>query len=122
MCAAILCLEAIALGLTTPVMIVVSGVSTDTALAVGLGLAVVCVLVSGLLRREWAYGAGWLIQVAAIGLGFVVPLMFVVGVIFAVLWGSAYVLGRKIEQERAAAYAAYEATDQPAGETTADPV
>ena len=48
-------------------------------------------------------------QVAAIGLGFVVPLMFVLGAIFALLWGTAYFLGRKIERERAAAYAAFDA-------------
>ena len=47
-----------------------------------------------------------MIQVAAIGLGFVVPLMFFLGALFALLWGTAYFLGRKIERERAAAYAA----------------
>ena len=52
---------------------------------------------------------GWLIQVAAIALGFVVPMMFVLGGIFALLWGTAYFLGRKIERERAEAYAAYDA-------------
>ena len=52
---------------------------------------------------------GWLIQVVAIGLGFVVTIMFVLGTIFALLWGTAYFLGRKIERERAAAYAAYDA-------------
>jgi hypothetical protein len=35
--------------------------------------------------------------------------MFVLGGIFALLWGTAYFLGRKIERERAEAYAAYEA-------------
>ena len=42
-------------------------------------------------------------------LGFVIPLMFLIGGIFALLWGTAYVLGRKIERERAAAYAAFAA-------------
>ncbi len=107
MCAAVLTLEAIALGLTAPVMISVAGVATGTALAIGLGLAVSCVLVAGMLRREWAYLAGWVIQVAAVGLGFVVPLMFVLGGIFALLWGTADQLGRKIERERAAAYDAF---------------
>lgn len=107
MCAAVLCLEAIALGLTTPVMITVVGVTTGTALAVGLGLALVSLILAGMLRAEWAYALGWLLQVAAVGLGFVIPLMFVLGGIFALLWGSAYFLGRKIERERAAAWAAY---------------
>ena len=106
MCAAVLSLEAITLGLTTPVMISIADVDTSTALAVGLGLMVGCLLIAGLLRAEWAYLLGWAIQLAAIGLGFVVTIMFVLGPIFALLWGTAYLLGRKIERERAAAYAA----------------
>ena len=109
MCAAILALEAITLGLTTPVMISVADVAVGTALAVGLGLTVVCLLVAGLLRAEWAYAVGWAVQVAAIALGFVVPMMFFLGAIFALLWGTAYLLGRRIERERAAAYAALDA-------------
>jgi hypothetical protein len=109
MCAAILSLEAIALGLTTPVMINLAGVPWRTAFAVGLGLCLACLVLAGLLRWEAAYAAGWLIQVAAIALGFVIPMMFVLGAVFALLWGAAYFLGRKIERERAEAYAAYEA-------------
>ena len=66
MCAAVLSLEAIALGLTTPVMITIADVDTSTALSVGLGLAVVCLLLAGALRAEWAYLAGYVVQVAAI--------------------------------------------------------
>jgi hypothetical protein len=106
MCAAVLSLEAITLGLTTPVMITVGDVDTGTALGVGLGLAVACLLVAGMLRGEWAYALGWLLQLGAIGLGLVVPLMFFLGSLFALLWGTAYFLGRKIDRERAAAYVA----------------
>ena len=109
MCAAILSLEAIVLGLTTPVMINLADVPWRTACAVGLGLCLVCLVLAGLLRSEVAYAAGWVVQVAAIGLGFVVPMMFLLGAIFALLWGTAYFLGRKIERERSAAYAAYDA-------------
>ena len=108
MCAAVLSLEAVVLGLTTPVLISVADVDTGVALAIGLGLALLCLVTAGLLRHEWAYGLGWLIQVAAVGLGFVVPMMFFLGGLFALLWGSAYGLGRKIERERAAAFAAHD--------------
>ena len=109
MCAAILCLEAIALGLTTPVMVTIADIELGTALVIGLGLMLACLLLAGMLRSEWAYRAGWVIQVAAIGLGFVVPLMFFLGAVFALLWGTANFLGLKIERERAAAYAAHDA-------------
>lgn len=109
MCAAILSLEAITLGLTTPVMIAIADVGVAAALSVGLGLMVACLLVAGMLRSEWGYRLGWAIQAAAVGLGFVIPLMFVLGGIFALLWGTADFLGRKIERERAEAYAALDA-------------
>ena len=109
MCAAILSLEGITLALTTPVMINLANVPWRTACWVGLGLCVACLVLAGLLRSEIAYAAGWALQVAAIGLGFLVPMMFVLGAIFALLWGTAYFLGRRIERERAAAYASYEA-------------
>lgn len=108
MCAAVLSLEAIALGLTIPVMISLSDVRPAVALSVGLGLALACVLVAGMLRRESAYYLGHAIQVAAIGLGFVVGIMWALGPLFALLWGAAYLLGRKIEQERAEAFSAYD--------------
>jgi hypothetical protein len=101
MCAAILALEGVTLGLTTPVLISVSGVDTTTALWVGLGLAVACFLLAGALRGEWAYAVGWVLQVVAFAMGFLIPLMFVLGGVFAMLWGTAYFLGRKIERERA---------------------
>ena len=112
MCAAVLSLEAITLGLTTPVMITIADVPAGTAVTVGLGLAVVCLLLAGMLRAEWAYLVGYGVQVAAVALGFVVPVMFGLGLVFAALWAAADLLGRKIERERAEAWAAWRA-DQP---------
>jgi hypothetical protein len=109
MCAAVLFLEAIVIALSTPVMISVGGVATSTALIAGLGVAAVCVLLAGMLRAEWAYSAGWVVQVAAILLGFAVTAMFFLGAVFTLLWATAYLLGRKIEREKAAAYAAFDA-------------
>lgn len=101
MCAAMLSLQAVVLGLTTPVMISVASVPVATALWVGLGLTVACIVVAGMLRRRWAYYAGWAIQVASLALGFVVTMMFLLGVIFTALWAGAFFLGAKIDRERA---------------------
>jgi len=108
MCAAVLCLEAIVVALTTPVMVTLHDIPVTTALVAGLGLAVACLLLAGMLRSEAAYVVGWALQVGAIALGLIVPLMFFLGALFAILWAAAYLLGRKIERERAAAYAAYQ--------------
>jgi len=102
MCAAILGLEAVVMLLTTPVMISLTDVPWGVALAIGAGLTVACVLLAGMLRAPWAYVAGWAVQVAAIALGFVIPVMFGLGAVFLALWWAAYAVGRKIDREKAA--------------------
>jgi hypothetical protein len=101
MCATMLALQAVVLGLTTPVMISVAAVPVSTALLVGLGLTIACVVVAGMLRRPWAFAVGWGIQVASLALGVVITMMFVLGAIFTALWAGAYFLGAKIDRERA---------------------
>lgn len=108
LCATVLILEAITLGLSTPVMITIADVAPGVALTVGLGLLVLCLLAAGLLRSPVGYAVGHVVQVGAIALGVVVPVMFFLGAIFALLWGTAYWLGGKIERERAEAHAAHE--------------
>ncbi|MEU6138012.1 DUF4233 domain-containing protein [Nocardioides sp. NPDC047086] len=108
MCAAIVSMEGLAVALAAPVMISIGGVSAGLALPLGLGFFVACIVVAGMLRRPWAYWVGWALQVVAIAMGFLISIMFVVGVIFAVLWGMADILGRKIESERAAAFEAFD--------------
>ena len=101
MCAAMLTLEAVILALAVPVMISVEDVSKPLALASGLGLALLCLLTAGALRRPQAYVVGHAIQVGAIGLGFLVTIMFFIGAIFAALWFGAFFLGRRIEADKA---------------------
>ncbi|WP_239459957.1 DUF4233 domain-containing protein [Nocardioides daejeonensis] len=112
MCAAVLALESIALGLSSPVMIFLGDVAVAPALVLGLGLAVGCFVVAGMLRAEWAYHVGSALQVGAVCLGFLVPIMFFIGGLFALLWATAYLLGRKIETERAAAWHAWAAEQE----------
>jgi hypothetical protein len=95
-------LQHIELGLTTPVLLTVTDVSTGAGLAVGLGLMAAAIVVAGLLRFRWAVWAGHILQVASIGLGFVIPAMFLLGVVFAALWATAVILGERIDREKAA--------------------
>ncbi|MEQ7006400.1 DUF4233 domain-containing protein [Actinopolymorpha sp. B17G11] len=98
---AILVFEAIIVALAIPVAVALSGVDGGLAGAVGAGLAVACLVVTGLLRYRVGRIAGSVLQVVAIGLGFVVPLMFLLGAIFAVLWFVCLRLDRRITAERA---------------------
>jgi hypothetical protein len=101
MCAAMLLLQAVVLFLTGVVSVGMTDLGAGAALGMGLGLAVLCVLAAGLLRGRVGFALGWLVQLLSIGLGFVVPLMFFLGVVFAALWTGAYVLGGRIDRERA---------------------
>jgi dihydrofolate synthase/folylpolyglutamate synthase len=91
--AAVLVFEAIVVLLAVPVAITVSDVDRGPAIAAGVGLAVACVVVAASLRRPWGYPAGWAVQVATVVSGVVVPVMFVLGGLFAILWLVALRLG-----------------------------
>ena len=101
LCAAMLVLQSVVLFLTGVVTIGLTDLGAARSLLGGLGLALLCVVVAGMLGRPFGYAAGWLVQVLSIGLGFVVTAMFFVGVVFAALWATAYYLGEKIDRERA---------------------
>ena len=101
MCAAILTLEAIILALAVPVMISIEDVSKPLALSIGLGLALLCILTAGALRRPQAYVVGHLIQLGTVAMGFLMPVMFFVGAMFTALWLGAFFLGRRIESDKA---------------------
>jgi hypothetical protein len=97
LCASVLGMEAIVLALVTPVAIMVNRVEPAVAVTVGIGLALACVVVTGMLKRPFAYIAGSVVQVLAIATGFLVPMMFFLGVIFAALWVTAIFVARRVE-------------------------
>lgn len=69
---------------------------TRAVVITGVVLASTAIALSGLLRHRWAYLAGWLLQVVLIATGFAIPLMFVLGLIFAVLWAAAIRVGSRL--------------------------
>jgi hypothetical protein len=79
-----------------------SSLSPGASLALFGALCVACLLTAGLLRRPWGYTFGWVVQAAVIASGFLVPTMFFLGAVFAVIWFVALQQGAKIERERAA--------------------
>jgi hypothetical protein len=97
----VLGVEAIIVMLATLVAANGGGVSNPAAAyVVGLLLMVVMLLAIGTLRRPWGVWVGWILQVAMLGFGFVVPVMWVIGVMFAVLWFLAVRNGRRVDELR----------------------
>lgn len=107
LCSAVLSLEAVAVFLAIPV-VATNGSLDNTALIITLGLAltVALFLAVGTLRRPWGLTLGWLLQVPVLAIGFLAPVMFIVGGIFLVLWYMAIHQGSRVDAlkaERAAA-------------------
>ncbi|TWP37646.1 DUF4233 domain-containing protein [Leekyejoonella antrihumi] len=74
------------------------GQAAHTAyLTVGIVLALLCIMAAGTLRRPWGVALGWSIEIATLISAVVVPMMFVVGLIFIALWATALVQGRKMD-------------------------
>jgi len=101
MCAGMITLQAVVLFLTGVVLIGLSDLGAGLSLGIGTGLAAACVVAAGTMRRPLGFWLGHLIQVGTLALGFVVTSMFFLGVLFAALWFGSYVLGGRIDRERA---------------------
>lgn len=54
----------------------------------------------GTLRKPWGVAVGWILQVLMLAFGFVVPVMWIIGGIFAVLWFLAVRNGRRVDRIR----------------------
>jgi len=104
--ASVLALEAIVVILAIPVVLVVGTVPVPPWLGIGAGvlLAACLVMLARYVTRPWAIPVGWALQVLVILTGFLAPpWMFIVGAIFAMLWGLAIKLGRQADQARSGA-------------------
>lgn len=65
---------------------------------VGIGLSVLCVVAAGMMRKPAGVTLGWVVQLLCLASAVVVPMMFLVGLIFGGLWITALYQGRKMDQ------------------------
>ena len=110
LCAAVLTFESIIVLLAIPVAIIVYGVSATVGILVGGAIMVACLFVAGSQKRSWGLLAGWILQVIIIAMGFVVPTMLFLGLVFAILWFYAIRVGRRGDAVKAAREAQGSAT------------
>ncbi|MFE5300531.1 DUF4233 domain-containing protein [Streptomyces sp. NPDC056632] len=76
------------------------------------GIAMVLsVLLCGMITRPGGVQLGWALQAALVASGFVVPIMFFLGAVFAVLWWASVHYGRRIDTIKAD----WAARQEPAG-------
>ena len=60
------------------------------------------VMLGRLVHRSGVWIVASVAQVGVLALGFFIPMMFLVGGVFVLLWVACLVIGRKIDRERAA--------------------
>ncbi len=104
---AMLVLEAVLVVFATLVAYGLRVASPGVVWGAGLGLAVVLALLSGVQRWHRGRVAGSVAQVVMLAGGFVVPMMFLIGGLFVVLWVAMLRLGARIDLERAVFDAAH---------------
>jgi hypothetical protein len=112
--ATILVLEAFVVGFAALVAFGLRAAPTATVWGVGGGLCLALLITAGLLRWPVGLVVGSVLQIAVLATGVVVPAMFMVGGIFALLWVVALRLGGRIDRERAERDAGESSLDQPA--------
>ena len=99
LCATVLIMEAVVLGLSIPVAVQINHLAPHTAgLTAGVA-AVAAVVLAALARRLLGVtlAGGSLLQVFVIAAGAVVPAMYFLGGIFAALWTIGIWLGYRVE-------------------------
>jgi hypothetical protein len=100
---AVLIFEVITFILAIPVMIMISGTSPIVAAVAGGAACLLALAAAAMIRRPTiGYPLGWATQVAALALGFLTVGMLLMGIVFGSLWIVCFVLGRRLEAQRAA--------------------
>jgi len=96
-------------------------------LSAGLLLSVVLILTCAVVSKHWGVGLGWVLQLVLILTGFAEPVMFVVGVLFALSWWYGIRAGIRIDKESAqrereqAEWEASQSEAEPRGESPQNP-
>lgn len=100
--AVVLIMEALVVGFAMLVAKDLSVHRVIPASALGAAITILAIIAAALLRVRWGWILGWVVQVLVVAAGVVVPAMYFLGVLFAVLFGAAIVVGKKGEAARAA--------------------
>jgi cbb3-type cytochrome oxidase subunit 3 len=83
-------------------LLLAKDLSSPTGLYVGFGILGLTILALGTLRTKLGWILGWIVQLALVGYGVFIFMMFFIGGLFLALWITAIVVGRKGEAARAA--------------------
>lgn len=106
LCSSTLIGEALLIMFAALVAMQLSDIPATTLWTVSGIAMLLCVLLCGAITRPGAVAVGWVLQAGLILSGFVLPTMFVLGLVFAGLWWCSIHYGRRIDEIKAARAAA----------------
>ncbi|MEV5505089.1 DUF4233 domain-containing protein [Streptomyces orinoci] len=101
LCASTLIGEFFVIGFAGLVAMRLSDLSMGTVWTVSGIAMLLSVLLCGMLTRPGGVALGWALQIGLVLSGFVVPVMFFLGLVFAGLWWASVHFGRKIDVAKA---------------------
>lgn len=101
LCASTLIGEFFVIGFGGLVAMQTSNLPASTVWTVSGIAMVLCVILAGMVSRPGAVPVGWALQIGLIASGFVVPVMFFLGALFAALWWASVHFGRKVDEAKA---------------------
>ena len=78
------------------------GLPSWVPLAAGGVLILLMLATIALLRHEWAYVLGWVVQALMLASGLLNPAMYLVGAIFGGMWAYCMIVGARIDRARTA--------------------
>jgi len=112
---AILVFQAIVIGLTVPVAVIMNHVSKSHAIWTSLALILLCILAVGGVRRDrrTAITTGLTVQLIVIGTGIAVRPMLFPGILFLIIWLLAIDLSAKTDAAIAARASQAASSDSP---------
>jgi uncharacterized protein DUF4233 len=113
LCASTLIAEFFVIGFAGLVAMKSNDLSIATVWTVSGISMMLCLLLCGVITRPGGVQLGWTLQIALIVSGFVVPVMFVLGTVFGVLWWASVHFGRKVDEAKARWAAQAETSAQP---------
>ena len=97
----VLIMEAFVIGFAMPVAKDLNSHEGFPATVVGVIVIIGLILATGLLRKPAGLVLGSVMQLGAISLGFAVTAMYFLGVLFAALWATAILMGKRVEAREA---------------------
>ncbi|AXI77554.1 DUF4233 domain-containing protein [Peterkaempfera bronchialis] len=106
LCSSTLLGEALVILFAALVAMQLSDVPHGALWAVSGAAMVLCLLLCGVVGRRGGVALGWALQLGLIAAGAVVPMMYVLGAVFAALWWCSVRYGRRIDAIKAARAAA----------------